>query len=374
MGLTELKDNSEKESDVMIVGGGPAGLSTWLHLHKYAPELASKSILIEKAKYPRDKLCGGGVGAWSGRVLNNLDVQLTIPSVAVSDIEFIFGKDTFLLHQPNSFQMVQRKDFDHALAKTAVNRGLRLHENEMFLDFSRKNNLLYIKTNKGVYKVKILVGADGSVSKVRQKMRTGNISHLAQTLEVFAPANSRYDSEYDKKKIVVDMTYQTQGLQGYVWHVPHIKGGVPFIGHGLVDFRMFKNKPRANLKQIFYHELNERNVKINPGMWRSHPIRWPSKEDIISNPNIVLVGDAIGIEPAFGGGIHFALSYGDIAANAIIDAFQRNDFSFKEYQQRVQSHLVGKFINKCSNISLKLYDNKMDPFEAAREVFTIKQK
>lgn len=373
MGSKALKYNSKNEFDVMIVGGGPTGISTWLHLHKYAPELTSKTILIEKAKYPRDKLCGGGVGAWSGVVLKNLDVKLSIPSLTVSDIEFIFGKNTFNLHQPNSFMMVRRTDFDQALAKIAINRGLLLNENETFLNFTRKNDFLYVKTDKSAYKLKILVGADGSISKVRQKMRTSNISHLAQTLEVFAPSNSRYDSEYDKKKIVVDMTYQNQGLQGYVWHVPCIKDRTPFIGHGLVDFRVYPHKPRADLKKIFSQELNLRNIKVNQKMWRSHPIRWPSKEDMVSKPNIILAGDAIGIEPAFGGGIHFALSYGDIAANAIIDAFQRNDFSFKDYKQRIQSHLVGKFINKCSQISLKLYDNKMDPFEAAREVFTIKQ-
>ena len=46
--------------DVMIVGGGPAGISTWLHLHKRNPALAARTILIDKAVYPRQKLCGGG--------------------------------------------------------------------------------------------------------------------------------------------------------------------------------------------------------------------------------------------------------------------------------------------------------------------------
>ncbi len=42
--------------DVMIVGGGPAGISTWLHLQKRNPVLAARTILLEKATYPRDKL------------------------------------------------------------------------------------------------------------------------------------------------------------------------------------------------------------------------------------------------------------------------------------------------------------------------------
>ena len=58
-----IKTNLTTEFDyeIMIVGGGPAGISTWLHLHKYFPELAEKTLLIEKATYPRDKLCGGAI-------------------------------------------------------------------------------------------------------------------------------------------------------------------------------------------------------------------------------------------------------------------------------------------------------------------------
>ena len=367
------KNVKDSDFDIMIVGGGPAGISTWLHLHKYNPELASKTVLIEKAKYPRDKICGGGVGAWSGVVLQHLGIDLEIPSIFISDIEFVFGKELYHLHQPNSFRMIRRSEFDHALAKTAIHRGLQLHENEIFLNFIRNNKEIVVKTNKREYRIKALIGADGSLSLVRRKMNLSNKSHLAPTLEVFSPANPQYDHEFDEKKIIVDLTPQKEGLQGYVWHTPCIKDGVPTIGHGLADFRMYPDKPRADMKKIFNRELQSRNIDINQKSWLSHPIRWPSPEDIVSQPNIFLVGDAVGIEPAFGGGIHFALSYGDIAAKTIIDAFQHNDFSFKNYEQQLQSHLVGKFIAKCTHLALGMYDKKLNPLDVAREVFTIKR-
>jgi len=356
----------------MIVGGGPSGLSTWLHLNKYDPELATKCVLIEKEKYPRNKICGGGVGAWSGLVLKDLEIDLNIPSLFISDVEFIFGGERFNLHQKNCFRVVSRTDFDHELAKNAMNRGLDIHENEKFLDFTKKNDNLIIKTDKGKYMIKTLIGADGSISTVRQKMNLPNRSHLAPTLEIFASANPKYDREFEEKKITVDLSYINQGLQGYFWHVPCIKNEIPSIGHGMVDFRIYSEKPKADMKNIFKNELKSRNIKINQKMWLSHPIRWPSKDDMVTKPNIILVGDAIGIEPAFGGGIHFALSYGEIAAKEIIDAFQKNDYSFLQYKEKIQSHLVGKFINKCTRIAHQLYNGEMDPFEAAREVFTIK--
>ncbi|MCJ7571220.1 MAG: FAD-dependent monooxygenase [Candidatus Thermoplasmatota archaeon] len=364
---------SENDYDIMIVGAGPAGISTWLHLHKYAPELASRTIVIEKEKFPRDKICGGGIGGWSEYILKNLNINLDLPKINISDLEFIYSEKKYILHQPNCFKMIQRIDFDHALVKTGVNRGLILHENEMFLSFTRKNNKLIIKTNKGTYNVKVLIGADGALSKVRKSMNLSNKPHIASTLEIFSPVNTQFDDEYEKKKIVIDLTYIDEDLQGYIWHVPHIKESKPYMGHGMANFHIHKNKPKANMIKIFNQVLNSRNIAINQKNWLSHPIRWYSKEDTISKPNILLVGDAVGIEPAFGGGIHFALSYGELSAKIIIDAFKTKDFSFKDYGKKIQAHLIGKWIAKCTNIALDLYDHKMDPFEAAREVFTIKQ-
>ena len=47
--------------DVLIIGGGPSGLSTALHLRQHAPHLSPRILLLEKAHYPRPKLCAGGL-------------------------------------------------------------------------------------------------------------------------------------------------------------------------------------------------------------------------------------------------------------------------------------------------------------------------
>ena len=356
---------------IMIVGAGPAGISTWLHLQKEAPQLARHSMVIEKAIFPRDKLCGGGVCIWASDVLANLRVNLDIPSLYVSDLEFRFGKEIDRLHQHNYFRVVQRVDFDHALAKAALKRGLELHEGEMLIDVHRTQNKLMVTTNKGKYAVQVLVGADGAFSTVHRKMIPFQKPHLAPTLQIFAPADSQYDSEFTEKKTVIDLTPINEGLQGYVWHLPCLKDKAPSIAHGISDFRVWPDRLRADMKKIFGRELESRNIHQGPKTWSSHPIPWYSDDDILSQPNVILVGDAAGVEPAFGGGIHLSLSYGEIAARAIIDAFQKDNFSFGDYQQRIQSHEVGRFIAKCTHLALEMYGGKMNPLDAAREVFAL---
>ena len=123
------------------------------------------------------------------------------------------------------------------------------------------------------------------------------------------------------------------------------------------------------MKKIFSRELRRRNIHRGPKTWSSHPIPWYSDDDILSQPNVILVGDAAGVEPAFGGGIHLSLSYGEVAAQAIIDAFQTHDFSFRDYTQRIQSHEVGKHISTCARLAFKMYGGSLNPLDAAREVF-----
>jgi len=359
-----------QDYDVMIVGGGPAGISTWLHLHKYAPELASRTILIEKAKYPRDKLCGGAVGGWSDVVLSQLNVNIDVPSVWVDDVECRFGNDVYHLNESRFFRVVQRREFDHELAKTAIKRGLHLNEGEMFLDFVRIKDYLDVKTNLSKYKVKTLVGADGALSKVRKKMSLQNKPNLAPAIEIFAPVNPNFDPEFEEKKVVFDFSPIKEGLQGYIWHFPCLQDDQPSMNHGIGDFRINKNYPTGDMKTIFRQELEKRNIRRETKSWSSYPIHWYSEDDILSRPNVLLVGDAAGIDPATGGGIHLALSYGELATQAIISAFKDNDFTYENFKQRFQIHLVGKYIQKLTSLAIEMYNQKTNPLDAVQKIFS----
>lgn len=75
-----------------------------------------------------------------------------------------------------------------------------------------------------------------------------------------------------------------------------------------------------------------------------HLLHWFSPRNCLAIPRLLLTGDAAGVDGLFGGGIAPALAYGQIAAQAVQEAFAREDFSFSHYRQRVLRSQLGQYL------------------------------
>ena len=355
--------------DILIVGAGPAGISTWLHLNKLAPELAAKAAVIDKAFFPRPKLCAGGVGGWSGAVLNDLGITLDFPLLSIEEVEFCYRDRRWVYRSPTPFRMVQRADFDTTLVNNAVRRGLVFYENEPLDKIARANGKVMGLTPRNRYHVKVIVGGDGSFSTVRRMMMPPHRTCLAPTIQLSAPVNPDHDKEYGQQRLGIDFSPVDKGLQGYIWHFPCLAGGKPIMNHGIGGAKYIPDRPKAKMKDIFIRELKKRNISGRAHAWSSYPLRWYEPDSPLSTHNVLLVGDAAGIEPAFGGGIHMALSYGEIAARALINAFKQRDFSFRHYKDELNSHFMGQYLKDCSRLAARLYGSNENPLDCVRQFF-----
>jgi flavin-dependent dehydrogenase len=333
--------------DILIAGSGPAGVSTWLHLHKLDPALAARTLVLEKARHPRPKLCGGGIMRAADMALGRLRVKIDVPSVPIHSAEFRYHGKRFYWRQKNFFRVVRRHEFDAALVDAARQRGMALREQEAVRDFARVGGGVEVETSRGAYRARALVGADGALSAVRAAMHLEEKPRVARLISIltppiFTPADRRAPLEPGGNTAVFEMDGLDAGLQGYVWDFPCREDGVAALDRGIFDGRIYPGRPRADLKTLFRGALQARGAFDPDQAWAGHPERWFHPRAVYAQPHVLLAGDAAGVDGLAGEGISFALQYGELAAAELVTAFGHNDLGFAGYHARVLAHDLGK--------------------------------
>lgn len=340
--------------EILIVGAGPAGSATALWLAQRSPELAARTLVLEAATHPRRKICGGAVTAHGEQQLAALGVHVDVPAAPVDRLRFQFGGYGFGVEHPGAMRVVQRSEFDAALAGAVSRSGVELRCGEPLVDLRTAGDGVEVTTPVASYRVRAVVAADGARSVVRRRLGVRSPLGVARLLQVLTPVDPERTIEFAAQAATFDFSCVRRGVQGYAWDFPCYVDGRPHLNSGIFDCRITE-LPRARLKDVFVAELARRGVDAANVPIAGYPVRWFNPGAEFARPHVLLTGDAAGVDPLFAEGISYALEYGAVAADALAEAFASDDWSFASYRRRLLRHRLGRMLRWKLRLARAMY-------------------
>ncbi len=318
--------------DLVIVGGGPAGIATALHVQATAP--STRLVVLEAETYPREKICAGGVGARALRVLEKIGVTVDVPHVPIHAVAVRLGGETMVTRDPDLGIVVRRIEFDHALAKAAIARGIEVRDGCAVRALGLADDHVRVETERGEsYRARAVVGADGVGGIVRRTAGFPRGELRAQVVEL-----DTEDVAVDEPRDTIVFDFTARDLHGYAWDFPTIVDGKPLVCRGAyVIHNLGHDSPRTRIDRY----LAARGLELSRYRLKQFAERGFEPGAAISRPRVLLVGEAAGIDIATGEGIAQAIEYGALAGPYLARALARDDLGFASWRRHVDLHHVG---------------------------------
>jgi geranylgeranyl reductase family protein len=323
-----------EEADVIIVGAGPAGSTTAFYLAQAGLDV----LLLEKSRFPREKVCGDGLTprAVKALVAMGIDVSEKNGWLRNKGLRVIGAGQRMELPWPElssypGYGLVRtRNDLDETLARRAQQAGARLLEDTTVtgpvIDDRTDRVTGVTISNERTYLARTVIAADGNSSRlsVAMGLQKRDDRPLGVAVRTYY-RTPRHDDDYLESWL--DLWDGDRLLPGYGW-IFGMGDGTSNVGLGLL-----------NTSQAFgntdYREMLRMWLKGMPAEWgfteenRTEPIRGAALPMGFNRTphyhrGLLLVGDAGGmVNPFNGEGIAYAMESGEILARTVVQAFAR---------------------------------------------------
>ena len=171
------------EAEVLVVGAGPAGAACGIRLMQAGVDC----LVIDRAQFPRDKICAGGMTPRAWKLLERIAPGFTYDYNEIGRITLSLENKLCLdIEAAEPIRVVQRRVFDSSLLDYYISNGGRFCR-EAFRAVEEKEDYLLVTCISGQkIKCRYLVGADGSSSLVRRHL-TGKREQGLLCVEQYCP-------------------------------------------------------------------------------------------------------------------------------------------------------------------------------------------
>jgi geranylgeranyl reductase family protein len=318
--------------DVLVVGAGPAGAAAAIT----ARHLGLDVLVVDRARFPRDKTCGDGLTAGALRSLESLGFDArALPSyVRVAETVLVAPSGRHVrLPLPDDGEhaaVVPRLELDDALVRHAASEGVDVRDGVAVVDVREQASGVVVGLDDGTTRAtRWLVAADGHWSTTRRLLdesrRTGPsvAPPAAPTADLGTwHAFRQYFRDVDDERLWV--FFDADLLPGYAWVFP-VGGGRANVGVGVLRDRFPAGASGKQLSALWRDVLTRQRIRDVLGP-RAEPVAahraWPipARYDParLASGRVLFAGDAAGVvDPMTGEGIAQALDTGAAAARAI---------------------------------------------------------
>lgn len=317
---------SRQQTDVLIVGAGPAGSAAALVLAR----AGAKVRLVDRARFPREKLCGDTINPGAMSLLHGLGIGEAVAArgMAIEGMTVTGpGGVSISAAYSNGHQgtALTRRELDLMLVEAAAQAGARVEANVMVRAplVGENHRLAGVRVaaagNDHDLYAKVIIAADGRHSKLAFHLGLARFA---------APKRWAFGAYF------IDVDGMTSRGEMHVRHDGYI-GLAPLAG-GVTNVCIVRElnafrAQRANAEETVLAAVNA-NPELSARFTRARQVSdvvalGPLAVDVrqAGCPGLLLAGDAAGfVDPMTGDGLRFALRGGELAAEAALRELESN--------------------------------------------------
>jgi flavin-dependent dehydrogenase len=337
-----MSSTIQTNPDILVIGGGPAGSTASCLL----AQAGHKVELFEREKFPRFHIGESLIPEtyWVLQRIGMLEKMQKSNFTKKYSVQFVNAKGKLSApfyfwdnkpHECSQTWQVHRGEFDTMMLNNAREHGVNAHEGVRVLDVLFDGDRavgVKIQDPDGKQReihAKVVVDASGQSGLLQNKFKLRVWDPLLNKGAVWTYWEGAYrDTGKDEGATIV---IQTPSKQGWFWYIPLHDN---MVSVGVVATFEYLFKGRGSHEQIYTEEVEAcpavkdrvAQAKRITGYFATKDYSYRSKA--VAGNGWVLIGDAFGfLDPLYSSGVLLALRSGEMAADAIVEAFQKNDFS-----------------------------------------------